>query len=74
MVPWNSTSVGLKTETTKIHFLSDVLVAVTSLDLKVPGICSEDDLRSRIFGTFVVPRIFEHLKNGIIVHFNGFLP
>ena len=39
MVPWNSTSVGLKTETTKIHFLSDVLVAVTSLDLKVPS-CS----------------------------------
>ena len=35
----------------------------------------EDDLRSRIFGTFVVkfiaclpvsPRIFEHLRNGII--------
>ena len=39
---------------TQIHFLSDVLVAVASLDLKVPGICSEDDLRSRIFGTFVV--------------------
>ena len=40
--------------------------------------CSEDDLRSRIFGTFVVkflaclpasPRIFEHLKDGIIAHF-----
>ena len=37
--------------------------------------CSEDDLRSRIFGTFFVkfldylPRIFEHLKNGIIAHF-----
>ena len=40
------------------------------------NICSKDDLRSRIFGTFVVkflaclpPRIFEHLKNGIIAHF-----
>ena len=45
------------------------------------NICSEDDLRSRIFGTFVVkflaclpacPRIFEHLKNGILLPiFNG---
>ena len=35
------------------------------------------------FGTFVVkflgclaasPKIFDHLKNGIIAHFNGFLP
>ena len=41
------------------------------------NICSEDDLRSRIFGTFVVkfiaclvsPRIFEHPKNSIIAHF-----
>ena len=42
------------------------------------NICSEDDLRSRIFGTFVVkflaclpasPRIFEYLKNGIIAYF-----
>ena len=42
------------------------------------NICSEDHLRSRIFGTFVVkclaclpasPRIFEHLKNGIIADF-----
>ena len=37
-------------------------------------VCSEDDLRSRIFGAFVVkflpsPRIFEHLQNGIIAHF-----
>ena len=40
--------------------------------------CSEDDLRSRIFGTFVVKfltclpllaGIFENLKNGIIAHF-----
>ena len=41
------------------------------------NICSEDHLRTRIFGTFVVkfsclpasPRIFEHLQNGIITHF-----
>ena len=50
MVPWNSASGGfaynwqskwvgiiaIKTERTQIHFLSDVLVTVTSLDLKVP--------------------------------------
>ena len=41
------------------------------------NICLEDDLRSRIFGTFVVeflaclasPRFFEHLKNGMIARF-----
>ena len=38
------------------------------------NICSEDDLRTRIFGTLVSclpasPRIFEHLQNGIITHF-----
>ena len=37
------------------------------------NICSEDDLRSRIFGTFVVEflafLIFEYLKGGIIAHF-----
>jgi len=52
MVPWNSASGGfayiwqskwlgiiaIKTERTQIHFLSDVLVAVASLDLKVPTI------------------------------------
>ena len=50
MVLWNSASGGfayiwqnkwigiiaIKTERTQIHFLSDVLVAVASLDLKVP--------------------------------------
>ena len=50
MVPWNSASGGfayiwqskwlgiiaIKTERAQIHFLSDVLVAVASLDLKVP--------------------------------------
>ena len=52
MVPSNSTPGGLhltrsksvgiiaiKTERTQIHFLSDVLVAVASLDLKVPMSC-----------------------------------
>ena len=29
---------AIKTERTQIHFLSDVLVAVASLDLKVPSI------------------------------------
>ena len=46
------------------------------------NISSEDDLRSRIFGTFVSkiswlpasPRIFQHLKYGIIAYFNEFLP
>ena len=41
------------------------------------NICLEDDLRSGIFGTFVVKFIAgrpllgfsEHLKNGIIAHF-----
>ena len=42
------------------------------------NVCSEDDLISRIFETFVVkflaclpasPRIFEHLKMGVIGHF-----
>ena len=49
MIPWNSTSgrfayiwqnkwvgiIAIQTERTPIHFLSDVLVAVASLDLKV---------------------------------------
>ena len=41
------------------------------------NICSEDDLRSRIFGNICCkiscspasPRIFGHLKNGIIAYF-----
>ena len=51
LVPWNSASgefaynwqskwvgiIGIKTERTQIHFLSDVLTAVASLDLKVPN-------------------------------------
>ena len=31
----------MKTERTQIHFLSDVLVAVASLDLKVPNTVSD---------------------------------
>ena len=37
---WQSKWVGIiaiKTERTQIHFLSDVLIAVKSLDLKVPN-------------------------------------
>ena len=34
----------MKTERTQIHFLSDVLVAVASLDLKVPKIVRVNDL------------------------------
>ena len=30
--------IAIKTERTQIHFLSDVLVAVASLDLKVPNV------------------------------------
>ena len=43
---WQSKSVGiiaLKTERTQIHFLSDVLVAVASLDLKVPYVLWGDN-------------------------------
>ena len=39
---WQSKWVGIiaiKTERTEIHFFSDVLVAVASLDLKVPSTC-----------------------------------
>ena len=57
MVPWNSASGGfaynwqskwvgiiaIKTERTQIHFLSDVLVAVASLDLKVPYVLWGDN-------------------------------
>ena len=32
----------MKTERTQIHFLSDVLVAVASLDLKFPIVSGED--------------------------------
>ena len=52
MVPWNSTpggfayiwqskwvvTIAIKTERTQIHLLSDVLIPVASLDLKVPSI------------------------------------
>ena len=35
--------IAIKTERTQIHFLSDVLVAVASLDLKVPNDDDDDD-------------------------------
>ena len=55
MVTWNSASgaftyiwqskwvgiIAVKTKRTQIHFLSDVVVAVVSLDLKVPNIVSD---------------------------------
>ena len=58
------------------------MVDIDKLITSQENICSEDDLRRIIFGTFVVkflarlplPRIFEHLKNGIIAHLDGFLP
>ena len=34
---------AIKTERTQIHFLSDVLVAVASLDLKVPILCLKNE-------------------------------
>ena len=43
---WQSKSVGIiaiKTERTQIHFLRDVLVAVASLDLKVPYVLWGDN-------------------------------
>ena len=58
------------------------MVDIDKLITSQENICSEDDFRSIIFGTFVVkflaclplPRIFEHLKSGIIAHLNEFLP
>ena len=32
-------NIAIENERTQIHFLSDVLIAVASLDLKVPNIC-----------------------------------
>ena len=72
----------------KLSFLVDLHRSKTPL-LKLPNknmgtqsqfsenICSEDDLRSSIFGNICCkisclpasPRIFEHTKNGIIAHF-----
>ena len=57
--PWNSNSGGvadiwqskwvgiiaIKAEGTQIDFLSDILVAVASLDLKVPILCKGDVTR-----------------------------
>ena len=57
MVPWNSTPgvfayiwqsewveiVAIKTERTQIHFWSDVLIAVASLDLEVPKDAGDDN-------------------------------
>ena len=61
----------------------EVLLLVVSRQIRgtqrqfLENICSEDDLRTRIFGTVVVkflclppsPKIFELSKNGITAHF-----
>ena len=66
MVSWNSASGGfaynwqskwvgiitIKTERTHIHFLSDVLIAVASLDLKVPNISVFQLFALKIYGFF----------------------
>ena len=39
----------MKTERTQIHFLSDVLVAVASLDLKVPNNTTADNIANLLF-------------------------
>ena len=49
---WESKWVGIiviKTEKTQIHFLSDVLVTIASLDLKVPNVASLAFLNNYIF-------------------------
>ena len=49
--------IAIKTERTQIHFLSDVLVAVVSLDLKVPILAGRRDSRrhsTRSFSEIVV--------------------
>ena len=64
------------TDTYKILTLSEVLKCSLQIDRGTQrqfseNMCSEDDLRSRIFGTYVVkipclsacPRIFEHLTD-----------
>ena len=43
----------MKTERTQIHFLSDILVAVVSLDVKVPNVTIERTLSFFFFSNFV---------------------
>ena len=42
-------NIVIKTEKTQIHFLSDVLVTIASLDLKVPNVASLAFLNNYIF-------------------------
>ena len=81
IVPWNSNSEGvayiwqskwvgiiaIKAEGTQIHFLSDVLVAVVSLDLKVPilfkGDVTRDDSQQRFLAQHSVTALLQHCSN-----------
>ena len=78
MVQFRHSRLYLRTESVSYRLLQttaimDMVRGTQRQFLK--NICSEDDLRSRIFGTLVVkflaasPRIFEHLKYGIIAYF-----
>ena len=51
--------IAIKTERTQIHFLSDVLVAVASLDLKVPIVVvqrrlQKNDARAKLLFIFTI--------------------
>ena len=51
----------MKTERTQIHFLSDILVAVVSLDVKVPNVTIERTLSFFFFQTLF--RLFRRALN-----------
>ena len=52
--------IAIKTERTQIHFLSDVLIAVASLDLKVP----KDGHKTRYASRRTTFRIIGSLRYG----------
>ena len=78
MVPWNSNSGGfayiwqskwvgiiaIKSEGTQIDFLSEILVAVASLDLKVPILCkgdvTRDDSQQRFLAQHSITALLRH--------------
>ena len=78
MVPWNSNSGGvayiwqskwvgiipIKAEGTQIDFLSDILVTVASLDLKVPilftGDVTRDDSQQRFLAQHSITALLRH--------------
>ena len=63
------------------HFFNAPVVRATQRQVS-ENICSKDDLRSRIFGTFVVKclaclpllRFSNIYKNGVLANFNGYVP